>query len=112
MDNDQQLKIILDRVDRVETTVNKIEADIDKIYKNNQELSISIGGLKNELEQVRETLHNLPGDTKHQVQNAIDPVRKETQDLKDVIVGKEMFAVDVKKTDAQRRPWFRRWFWN
>lgn len=35
---------------------DKIEADIDKIYKDNQELSIRVGGAENQLKELKETI--------------------------------------------------------
>lgn len=88
MDEDKY-KVLIERVDRIQIVVDKIEADIDKIYKDNQELSIRVGGAENQLRELREAVQHLPQDTKDKVTAAVKPVITEAKELKETIKEKE-----------------------
>lgn len=109
MDEDKY-KVLIERVDRIQVVVDKIEADIDKIYKDNQELSIRVGGAENQLKELRETVQHLPQDTKDKVTAAVKPVISETKELKETIQQKKVLVIKEQSVNFFKKVW--RWFKN
>lgn len=109
MDEDKY-KVLIERVDRIQIVADKIEADIDKIYKDNQELSIRVGGAENQLKELRESVQHLPQDTKDKVTAAVKPVISETKELKETIQQKKVLIIKEQSVNFFKKVW--RWFKN
>ncbi len=109
MDEDKY-KVLLERVGKIQVVVDKIEADIDKIYKDNQELSIRVGGAENQLKELRESVQHLPQDTKDKVTAAVKPVISETKELKETIQKKKVLVIKEQSVNFFKKVW--RWFRN
>ena len=104
MDEDKY-KVLIERVDRIQEVVDKIEADIDKVYKNNQELAIRVGGSENQLKELRETIQHLPQDTKDKVTAAVKPVINEAKELKETIQQKKVLIMKEQSVNFFKRVW-------
>ena len=109
MDEDKY-KVLIERVGKIQMVVDKIEADIDKIYKDNQELSIRVGGAENQLRELRESVQHLPQDTKDKVTAAVKPVISETKELKETIQQKKVLIMKEQSVNFFKKVW--RWFRN
>lgn len=107
MITEDQFKVLVERIDRIQIVVDKIEADIDKVYKDNQELAIRVGGAENQLRELRSSVHNLPQETKDKVTAAVKPVISEAKELKETIQDKK-FVVIKESTNFFKRIW--RWW--
>ena len=107
MDEDKY-KVLIERVERIQVVVDKIEADIDKIYKDNQELSIRVGGAENQLKELRESVQHLPQDTKDKVTAAVKPMINEAKELKETIQQKKVLVLKEQSVNFFKRVW--RWF--
>ncbi|QQG43380.1 MAG: hypothetical protein HYW45_04285 [Candidatus Daviesbacteria bacterium] len=106
MDEDKY-KVLIERVGKIQVVVDKIEADIDKIYKDNQELSIRVGGAENQLKELRESVQHLPQDTKDKVTAAVKPVINEAKELKETIQQKKVLVMKEQSVNFFKRIW--RW---
>lgn len=104
MDEDKY-KVLIERVDRIQEVADKIEADIDKVYKDNQELAIRVGGAENQLKELRETVQHLPQDTKDKVTAAVKPVINETKELKETIQQKKVLIIKEQSVNFFKRVW-------
>lgn len=104
MDEDKY-KVLIERVDRIQIVVDKIEADIDKIYKDNQDLAVRVGGAENELRELRETVHNLPKETRDRVNAAVKPVINEAKELKETIQQKRVLVVKEQPISIFKKFW-------
>lgn len=109
MDEDKY-KVLIERVDRIQIVADKIEADIDKIYKDNQELSIRVGGAENQLRELRNSVNNLPQDTKDKVTAAVKPMITEAKELKETIQEKRVLVMKEQSVNFFRKAWG--WFKN
>lgn len=109
MDEDKY-KVLIERVDRIQVVVDKIEADIDKVYKDNQELSIRVGGAENQLKELRELVQHLPQDTKDRVTAAVKPMINEAKELKETIQQKKVLVLKEQSVNLFKKVW--RWFKN
>ena len=107
MDEDKY-KVLIERVDRIQIVVDKIESDIDKVYKDNQELAIRVGGAENQLRELRNSVHNLPQDTKDKVTAAVKPMINEAKELKETIQQKKVLVLKEQSVNFFKRVW--RWF--
>ncbi|MCL4366083.1 hypothetical protein M1437_02545 [Patescibacteria group bacterium] len=104
MITEDQFKVLVERIDRIQIVVDKIEADIDKVYKDNQELAIRVGGAENQLRELRSSVHNLPQETKNKVSDAVKPVINEAKELKETIQDKKIVVIK-ESTNFFKRVW-------
>jgi hypothetical protein len=104
---DDKFKVLVDRIEKIQIVVDLIQEDIGKIYNNNQELAIRVGGAENQLRELRDSVHNLPQDTKNKVSDAVKPVITEAKELKESIQEKKVIYMKEKSVSFFRKVW--RW---
>lgn len=102
MENDQ-LKIILERMEKLQGVLNRIDKDLSTDREDIQNFSLRLGSLENQQAEIWKILNNLPGRTKQDVKEAVQLVANETHDLKEVIANKKFIAIDIAK--AKRSFW-------
>lgn len=104
---DDKFKVLVERIDKIQIVVDLIEEDIGKIYDNNQELAIRVGGAENQLRELRDSIHHLPQVTKNKVTDAVQPVITEAKELKETIQEKKVIFMKEKSVSFFRKVW--RW---
>lgn len=104
---DDKFKVLVDRIEKIQIVVDLIQEDIGKIYNNNQELAIRVGGAENQLRELRDSVHNLPQDTKNKVSDAVKPVITEAKELKESIQEKKVIFMKEQSVSFFKKIW--RW---
>lgn len=88
MMNDDQLTIVLARLDRHEKILNRWDSDFDHVWKNNEDLTIQVGNMRNEITQLRELVRETPKRTSDKVSGAVDEIKQAAQGVKDAMEKK------------------------
>jgi septal ring factor EnvC (AmiA/AmiB activator) len=102
--SEDQFKSLLQRLDNIQSTVNRTDKDADHIWKDNQDLTIRIGNLENRIEELRTTILSVPQKTKDKVEDVVQSVVDGTKDLKDTIESKKVLPLKPLK-----KSWFKFW---
>ena len=84
--SDDTNKVILERIDSVQGTVNRIDRDMSKDRQDIQELTIRTGKMELQLEELRKSLEKLPGRTQDKVADVVEPLMGQLDDKKIVRV--------------------------
>jgi septal ring factor EnvC (AmiA/AmiB activator) len=100
MDNDA-LKVITERLDQLQSTVDQTSRDLTMDRKDLQEFAIRVGSLENKIQEVWDIVNNLPERTKDKMQEVVKPMVKETKELKEQIKIKK-FVAFIEKAKPKR----------
>jgi len=107
---DDQLKEIREIVFKNKETTERLEQNWDKDREDFSEFKNRLNHLESEFKSLREIINKLPRQTQDQVSEAAESIISEAHDLKDVIMDKEMVAIDSQKTQDHRKSWWKRLF--
>jgi uncharacterized protein YoxC len=101
--NDDQLKILTKRLDQIQDVCNRIDRDFDHAIKDSQELTLRVGALEQEIQQLKENISRIPTKVGDKVDDAMKDVKQEAQDLKKAIQEKKIVKMFIK------RSWWKPW---
>lgn len=99
-----ETRVILERIDSVQKTVDVIDRDFDNAIKDSQELTLRVGALEGEVRQLKEMIARMPIKVADQVEDAVKPVTKETKKLTASIENKKNIVMNVIK-----KPFWKFW---
>src|ERR1700736_2545735 len=94
--SEDQFKVILDRIDNMQQTVDRIDRDLNSDRRDLQEFTIRLGAVENQVEEMRKFMHTQADKVKDKVEDVMQPVEKEIQDLKQELESKKVFVVRDK----------------
>lgn len=94
-----ELSVILDRMDKIQGVVNRIDRDLNHDRHDIQELTLRLGAVEGIIDQLKSDLNRLPGKVADKVDVAVQPA----VDLKNAIDEKKSFKIEIK------RPFWRWW---
>ena len=107
--NTDEFKVLKDKVDSIQGSLDIIDRDMGKDREDLQQLSIRVGAMEDQLEELRKQIRTLIDKVGDRIAEAVEPVRQEAQDLKETIADKPF--IEVAKEKVKKLPWFKRWFW-
>lgn len=94
--NDDALKVLLDRLDDIQSTVDRIDEDLSHDRQDLQQMAIRLGKLEAEQTVLRTVINSLPKQTQSQVEEAVSGVVEETKNLKEEVRKKELVIMKSK----------------
>ena len=99
-----EVKVILERIDSVQKTVDIIDRDMAKDREDLQQFAIRLGAVESQIDELRKALINQADKIQDRVGEAVQPMINQTQDLKETIDKKKALPIQEKK-----KPWWKRW---
>lgn len=93
---DDQVKVILDRLDALQKTVDRIDTDLTQDRHDLQESAIRLGKLEVEIEQLRSSVQRLPDMTANRVEDAVGPIKQEAHNLTKTIEKKRVIEIEAR----------------
>ena len=91
-----QIKVLLERVDQIQNSLDTIDRDLGHDRKDIQDLSIRVGKMELQLEELRKQSNGQVDKIQDKVTEAIAPMLEEAQDLRETIDAKKVVAFKVK----------------
>jgi len=87
--NEDQLKVLTERLDQIQKVVNRIDEDQTHNTRDSQELTLRMGAVEGIVDQLKIGISRIPKKVSHAVEDAIQPAQKEVKDLRQVIEKKK-----------------------
>lgn len=72
--NDDQYKVLVDRIDTLQKSVDRMDRDLGSDRKDIQEYSIRLGGVESQVEELRKAVKQLPEKTQDRVEDVMQPI--------------------------------------
>ncbi len=94
--NEDQYKVVLERIDNIQSTVDRIDRDLAQDRRDLQEFSLRLGGLENQVEEFRRTLYSQADKVKDKVEDLVQPVEKKIDSLTEEIQNKRVIVIKDK----------------
>jgi chromosome segregation ATPase len=102
---EDQIKVIFDRLESIQKSLDRIDRDMGDDRKNLQETPIRLGSVANQVEQMREAVHTLPGKLKDKMEDAVKPITEEAHSLKETIEKKRVIEIKARTTWQKFKHW-------
>lgn len=111
--NNDQFNSLKDDIKTLQTSVNRIDKDMEGDRENIDKLNIRQGKIDEQMESIMgmfaKQTNKLEDKIGDRIAEIAQPIMDSADELADVITDKKMVAIDVEKTKSQKRHWYRLW---
>lgn len=94
--NNDEFKVMLERIDAVQNTVNRIDKDLEADRRDLQDFSIRLGKVETVVDEVKKSMWQVSSRTQDRVSEAVAPMIEETQHLREEIDKKRTLILKAK----------------
>lgn len=91
-----QYNVLSEKIDSVQKSVDRIDRDLAHDREELQHLTIRVGTLEAEVNEMRKLVTNLPKKTQDKVEDILEPVSKEVKNLTTTIKNKKILTLTKK----------------
>lgn len=95
--NQDQWNIINERLNHIQSSVDQTNKDLQADREDLQRFALRLGSLEEQLAQVWKIVNNFPERAKAAMSDAVKPVQKEAQQLKEEIASKRVLLLNKTK---------------
>lgn len=95
--NEFQLEVVLDRIDKIQSTVDRIDRDLTTDREDIQRFTIKLTTMESQMEEFRKSLGVFETKVKDKIDDALQPMIDETKDLKEAIDEKQLTTLTKTK---------------